>query len=953
MRITYGYDTTTENNYAYEGQLISGFTNNESRGATLLSYDEIFDFDLGEDYYYNENNEGIMPKLYYTDKKELIPNQPDLILERENILEIQHIEVHKTNDLEADISILLKNENEVEITDVQIDGLSYNITRNITSNGQTNVVLHVSPENYYDFYKLSKITYKENNVETELEFETKIELQFFRKIYNFEDWQNIEEDGYENILIMADIDFSGRSNMKANLKVNRMEANSMKTLKNIDLTFDSTDTGLISNAIFDIKNIRFENVKITTTYEEALISGNVGVIAITTGNLENLEFENIEISGLPGEFQGCIGKQTGGEYINNIKVKNINITGICVGSVVGYTDAKTISNIQAENMTYTMWYGGYNSGYAGGVIGLSEYADSVKNVSVKEFNITQSSFCGAVAAKLSYCELTENIQVEDCTINAKTGNGYAGGAFGQFYYSSSSLGEIHDVYVRNTDITATRYAGGIMGYGIFPCVYDSYINADITATSYSAGGVSGYGSSFNEIKNVMVVDSTITANRYASAAVAQGSYNDELISNFYVEADIKGGSSYTNKSLLYGSNTESSSMPIEVNISNIFVYAYSKINNTYAFEAQNLNVEDLTFLTRSELDEEATYTNTIGLGEDWNMSVVADGKYPILTDENVYIPETQIGIDLPTDPAGVSINSMENGISLMSIDPGEQEDLSDDSISLPIDVSVYPVSAYEINIDFGGIPENTSFTYYINGEEKETIELKEKTYTFKYNYQDEIKIKLTNGEKEQEVIINPEDVRSEVSLTGSNNAYLAGNSLYINGQVQEGEYINVYEGYALNNNNQVLNLESNEILNDTLAGSMLEENAKPLHTYNYKEYNIDVYGTYSKVNDNIKLQIYNVKNGKLSALLTETNMKIDNYITDNYNNKEYQTILNGDGELVDIKETLQYPDEFSNSDIKQIEQNTDAEKTEAIVMYNSGKVLVFNYVTGNIIFETR
>ena len=133
----------------------------------------------------------------------------------------------------------------------------------------------------------------------------------------------------------------------------------------------------------------------------------------------------------------------------------------------------------------------------------------------------------------------------------------------------------------------------------------------------------------------------------------------------------------------------------------------------------------------------------------------------------------------------------------------------------------------------------------------------------------------------------------------------------------------------------------------------LEEKETPLNTYNYNGNSLEVYGTYSTVNGNIKQQIYNVRSGELSALSNNLDMKINNYIVDNYNNKEYQTILSSNGELVDLKEQLQYPDNFLNRNIKQIAQNSDQEKTEMLVLYNTGKVIVFNYVTGNVIYENE
>ena len=99
--------------------------------------------------------------------------------------------------------------------------------------------------------------------------------------------------------------------------------------------------------------------------------------------------------------------------------------------------------------------------------------------------------------------------------------------------------------------------------------------------------------------------------------------------------------------------------------------------------------------------------------------------------------------------------------------------------------TVYPVSVNEINIDFSDIPEGVSFTYSVNDEivESETrennesteansinanelIDLTQKTYTFKYNYQDTLEIKLTNGIDEETITITPDDVRSEASLIG-------------------------------------------------------------------------------------------------------------------------------------------------------------------------------------------
>ena len=338
----------------------------------------------------------------------------------------------------------------------------------------------------------------------------------------------------------------------------------------------------------------------------------------------------------------------------------------------------------------------------------------------------------------------------------------------------------------------------------------------------------------------------------------------------------------------------------------------------------------------------------------WNYAALQEEKYPKIKDNYLYYPELQTGVDLPTDPDITIINSLSAGDENDNDNFKNEDSISTQSLEALPSVTAYPVSAGEMNIDFSSVPEGVNFTYYVNGDEKETNELTKRTYTFKYNYVDVLEIKMTNGTDEEIITINPDDIRSGTSLAGSNNAYLLGTNLYINGELQQGEYVNIYGGYALNSSGQVLDIATKQTTSENTCEAViteLEQTAKPLHTYNYKENNIEVYGTYSTVNDNVKLQIYNVRNGELSAISSNLDMKIGNYIIDNYNDKEYQTILTSNGELIDLKERLQYPENFLSSNIKQIVQNTDAEKTEMMVLYNTGKVIVFNYVTGNVVYE--
>ena len=85
---------------------------------------------------------------------------------------------------------------------------------------------------------------------------------------------------------------------------------------------------------------------------------------------------------------------------------------------------------------------------------------------------------------------------------------------------------------------------------------------------------------------------------------------------------------------------------------------------------------------------------------------------------------------------------------------------------------------------------------------------------------------------------------------------------------------------------------------------------------------------------------------------------------DNYNGKEYETVLGSDGKIYDLKEPLNYPENFVNKDIKSIgnnlndnlgedSENSDNEKNlhkyEIEVVYKNGDTLRFNYQTGELI----
>ncbi len=579
-------------------------------------------------------------------------------------------------------------------------------------------------------------------------------------------------------------------------------------------------------------------------------------------------------------------------------------------------------------------------------------------------------------------------------------------------------------YVDNTKIEGSSKVGGIVGEIRDGPIYGNIVNAEITATAHTAGGIVGYmeNSTMTAATNIIrmynngVAGATITAPTKVGGLVGDiaKDLNTEaqFFYNNYVHAYLKCEDS-ENVSMGIGGSKENNDT-----ITNTYIYRYSQINNEYMSE--NLDTyTDEQFVNADDLKQETTYRNKFGWGAEFTYTSLANNKYPI--PRNV---TGQDGIDLPVDPEinGINVldseeheedekvNSNEDNTAggvvngLQTNENGQNEQgVPEGAVELP-EITVYPISAYEINIDFSTIPENTYFTYSINGQEVETKELDRRTYTFAYNYQDTIEIKLINqgevsnqaGEvtkqeeaisqetlttnQEKTIIIEPQDVISKISLKGDMYAYLVGNTIYQGDNAIEGEYVNLYKGKALTKDGYVYDIETQTIqkieeaekvtetvddeekeTTETTANeetispiaTSLEETAKSQNSYTYNGNQIDVYGTYSTINGNVKAQIYTIKNGRLSAITNSLDWKIGNIITDNYNGKEYQTVLNKEGKLVDIKEALKYPNNFLNEKIVQVAENEGAEKTEVMVYYESGKVIVFNYVTGATIYENE
>ena len=883
----------TENNYAYKNQLINGHVTNENLGGKLISYEEIFKestyttkMNFENQYDLTELQNEILPKLLNTEGK-LLPNQKDNTLEKEQVLEIENIEAQKTgtNTLQARIDLI--NTSEVTINKIIIDGIDTEITRNETQNGKTYIDIKGTVTKYFDNYRIEKIEYTNDNEETkEVEVNGKIELQYFKEIHNFEDWQSIDESSYQNYRLLSDIDFSGKTNIKDNILVNRLETDgTVYTLKNINLEYTTSYNGLIKDLKNTLENINFENITINNSTSN---SSYIGVIVNSNATtIQNIKIKNVKIN-VKGNYIGFISNAEG-ESIANVNIDTANIIGnTYIGTFAGNIRVKNIDNIYCTNITINA-----TGSHIGGIFGYIQNVEKghMKNVTIENNSIIQSTYNGdqaRVGGIVGYKIGNSSYYIgplyaKNITVKGKN---YVGGIGG-------SLTDAKELYADNVTVIGNDHVGGIQGAG--GSIYNVYIkNSTIKGTGDYVGGVSG--TTDWAYYYIEAVNTKIQSTGNYLGAIA-GVFGTNITSfEMYAKDCIVEGNSYVGG--ITGKYTKGSLYK---------TYNNSKVTATNHTAGGIIGYLDNTNMTAVN-NTSKLYNNYVA-GGTITAKINAGGFIGNIT-EDLYMPDTYY-----------YSNYIEAYV-----------DCDDDSTS----------------------------SLGIGGRENQNQYLKD-TYYYKYS--------TINGENptaQNEVFIPQENYLTEAELKEQttytsklkwtttnwkfdvlqNNKYPTINSSNL--PDQEGIDLPKDEEHNLSENTNTQSLNNAE--DETLQ--------MPEQTFEYAGKQITTYSDYSIIQDaegnsvkrNTKLYL---KDGNLFALSPTIDMVDGNFIIDNYNGKEYETVLGTDGKMYDLKEKVTYPENFKNEDIKSIGNNLNTDEKEVEVTYNNGDKIKFNYQTGEVISEEK
>ena len=923
-----GNSREEENNYAYKMQRFNGEINSEKAGSILASIQELKNKDfyeskirLGNGYDYENVKDGELPKLLYSNRKELLPNQTENKLKEDMELEIEEVEADKTSSNIVKLRVVIKNSKEVKITKLYIEDMDAKIDADITKEGKTYLNITATPTRYYDSYRISKIKYIEDNKEKEKQVEAKIETQFYKEIYTYEDWAEIGTDTYENYKLMADINFENKENIKTNLTIGKLEGNGHK-IKNLKIVLKESNSGLIKLIKTTLNNINFENINIVNS-----ASGErTGVIANSNGKIEKITINNITVNAPKMNKVGFIGNSTS-EEIKNINMDTIEIIGNGnVAGLAGGSELPILREVDAKNLNIVG-----SGNYVGGVLSnpTKRIGYNIKNVTVSNSHIQGVDYVGGVLSHLNgggnNGRQGENLK---SIKNEVIGRSYVGGVAGQFYDANSFTSEnvtvrgsgsniggvcgnggLNYAVCKNSTIEGTtsnsNNIGGVMGQCTWDNGYDYGINNIVISKGSSVGGLYGY---YNVAGTGGAMSTYVKGGRVEGYSKVGGviGYNYKgYVAKTYTDTNVTGISEVGGiVGYVLNQSIEASSMGIK----NCYV-----ANST--IKAQN-NVGGLV----------GSFSNSVGEGIQYfyNNYVHAD----IISDNK--------------ETASLGFGKQKNEIvGAKNIYVYKYSTVNGERVSTENDKYILPAN-YLVELD---LKQESTYKTKIGWEAN-----------YIYTTLKEGKYPIISGVSNQEGIILPtdplENITNEDESQSLEEDIISGDN---NGNVYEDKVINNEECLQFKYNDKIIKTY------ETYSEIIAEDGSKVVRK---------------------DVRLY-VKDGKLYALPVSLEfggnvlkLVANNFVIDSYNGKEYETVLGEDGRLYDLKEPIKYPENFVNEGIASVGNNLDSNdfvqnssenmmkeeffeevnennKHEIEVIYKDGDKIKFNYQTGEVISLTE
>ena len=632
----------------------------------------------------------------------------------------------------------------------------------------------------------------------------------------------------------------------------------------------------------------------------------------------NIEADDVHVTSTSGGNHGIL---YGYGSASNSTIRNSSVDGYNrVGGMAGDTMYQ-LSDVTVENCTIS----GIEE--VGGILGLS-------NLGIRNSYVSNSTISGKTSTSKSVGGISgrSNNEILDSAVTHSTitnlGNN-TGGIVG------SGNCNVYRSSVYDCAVSGVNYVGGVSGINSETgsrTAYRTIIQATITASGIGAGGIVGYYQNNYSDNNIgrytmysnLIENSTISASYNAGGLIGQvdAMKTANAIYNNIIVANVDATNEPSTAGIVVGNGDA-----LTTTMRDTLIYENSQLNGEVVSDLDIIGIEEKNYVTALELTEQSSYKGFST--NEFDFSPLPSGYYPILKNT----PGQEM-IPLPTSTFLLSTMSLVYQMNYMK--------------SLP-QVVAYASGINTINLEFSDL--NEYVTVYVNDT---PYSLTDKTMTYYYDYQTDLRIVVTDGLNAKEYVFTPNDVRKTI-LTIGNNYYYLDNGKLISNENREytDSFIHLYDHYALTNDGKILDLESGVYQENNITNLSQKQKTTPLYTFTYQNELIDTYYSYSLINQEKEVdnQVF-IKNGKVTMLKADSMYHGDSLIIDSYNNKDYLLVLGSDGKLYSLKSEIKYPNDFKNKEIVEMSSNVLGNSSFVLVRYQDESIYGFDYRTGVRIVST-
>lgn len=719
------------------------------------------------------------------------------------------------------------------------------------------VTLTVSAIKHYENYFIKYIEYEEQGEVKKLELEGNgqlVKLDFYKPINSVKDWEdymitiNDSNDAtLENYILESDLDFANAQNPKTGIRINKLNGNG-RTIRNLNVTINQDGAGYIQRVEKSLENLTFENInlQIGTNGQKT----RTGLIHRNLGEIRNVKFDGININKdnlkneLPNEVDEFINKLNNwNEYFKeDYKAEKT--------AIVVHNDNK-LDNIEVVNSKIIS----YNEG--GGLVvenGSNDKRDAtITNVnarnnviaSIGEFgnkdNHTKQKYAGGIVA-YNQAKM-DNINVDNNKVISKSNR--VGGIIGSNRGNSSI---INNLYTSNSIVySRDSYVGGLVSFSDSANFLSVGSNDSHVIGDFYVGGLAGNIENLRFEKAFVNGGSVRGNNRVGGAVGTNGSRSKgDTLQDIYCVTDVYAGNGdqgvgsligyldQNGSSLIQnayvGSRVfaENSNAPIGIlgrasgktTIKNILTYATYEVKDVSRFDyrvGNKAGKKDNIWIWEGSRYNEHYYTSTP------NDAVSSDE----LKTEEFYTKKLKLSPNnwsfagLPTNMPKIIFNGTllpnQPNLPVPEYTPDESD------TRLADNMSVYTVGADSINLEFSKVDENLEFEIFINDESVIKNPIDREVFTFKYDFVSELLIEIKD--KEGKVLdtyeVKPNDINRRVLLQDDKHYYITSEGIKTNDKLIEGDFVNIYKGYALTSNGDIVNIETGKVESQGVKGIKL------------------------------------------------------------------------------------------------------------------------------------